>query len=168
MATYKPKKEYMYGTGRRKSSVARVHLFPNGTGAITINGRDIEEYFGLETLKLLVRQPLARPLHGGDALKQGLVETDIVVMLAYHRRKFLRHGLQRVTCGVVEHDAHHRQGLLEQSACVFQRQQRILESRLGRIGCNTGDFLILLTDAQGHCLPDVLFADAVKSHGSPR
>ena len=58
MATYKPKKAYMYGTGRRKSSVARVHLFPNGTGAITINGRDIEEYFGLDTLKLIVRQPL--------------------------------------------------------------------------------------------------------------
>ena len=55
MATYKPKKDYMYGTGRRKSSVARVHLFPNGTGSITINGRDIEEYFGLDTLKLIVR-----------------------------------------------------------------------------------------------------------------
>ena len=58
MATYKSKKAYMYGTGRRKSSVARVHLYPNGTGAITINGRDIEEYFGLDTLKLIVRQPL--------------------------------------------------------------------------------------------------------------
>ena len=56
---YQSKKPYLYGTGRRKSSVARVHLFPNGTGAITINGRDIDEYFGLETLKLLVRQPLA-------------------------------------------------------------------------------------------------------------
>ena len=55
---YKSKKPYLYGTGRRKSSVARVHLFPNGTGAITINGRDIEEYFGLETLKMVVRQPL--------------------------------------------------------------------------------------------------------------
>ena len=55
---YKSKKPYHYGTGRRKSSVARVHLFPNGTGSITINGRDIEEYFGLETLKLIVRQPL--------------------------------------------------------------------------------------------------------------
>ena len=55
---YTSKKAYMYGTGRRKSSVARVHLFPNGTGAITINGRDIEEYFGLDTLKLIVRQPL--------------------------------------------------------------------------------------------------------------
>lgn len=58
MATYKSKKAYMYGTGRRKSSVARVHLYPNGTGTITINGRDIEEYFGLDTLKLIVRQPL--------------------------------------------------------------------------------------------------------------
>ena len=56
---YKSKKPYFYGTVRRKSSVARVHLFQNGTGAITINGRDIDDYFGLETLKLLVRQPLA-------------------------------------------------------------------------------------------------------------
>jgi small subunit ribosomal protein S9 len=48
----------MYGTGRRKSSVARVHLIPNGNGVITINGREIDDYFGLETLKLIVRQPL--------------------------------------------------------------------------------------------------------------
>ena len=48
---------YFYGTGRRKSSVARVRLYP-GTGKITINDRDIEDYFGLETLKLIVRQPL--------------------------------------------------------------------------------------------------------------
>ena len=48
---------YFYGTGRRKSSVARVRLLP-GTGVITINGRDIDDYFGLETLKLIVRQPL--------------------------------------------------------------------------------------------------------------
>lgn len=46
-----------YGTGRRKSSVARVYLLP-GKGRITINKRDIDEYFGLETLKLIVRQPL--------------------------------------------------------------------------------------------------------------
>ena len=55
---YQSKKPYLYGTGRRKSSVARVHLFPNGTGAVTINGRDIDDYFGLETLKMVVRQPL--------------------------------------------------------------------------------------------------------------
>ena len=46
-----------YGTGRRKKSIARVYLMP-GTGKITINKRDIDEYLGLETLKLLVRQPL--------------------------------------------------------------------------------------------------------------
>ena len=55
---YTSKKPYHYGTGRRKSSVARVHLIPGGTGAITINGRDIDDYFGLDTLKLIVRQPL--------------------------------------------------------------------------------------------------------------
>ena len=55
---YQSKNPYKYGTGRRKSSVARVHLFENGTGSITINGRDIDDYFGLETLKMVVRQPL--------------------------------------------------------------------------------------------------------------
>lgn len=55
---YESKKPYQYGTGRRKSSVARVHLFPNGTGSITINGRSIDDYFGLDTLKMVVRQPL--------------------------------------------------------------------------------------------------------------
>ena len=58
MATYQSKRPYMYGTGRRKSSVARVHLFPGGSGKITVNGRDIDDYFGLDTLKLIVRQPL--------------------------------------------------------------------------------------------------------------
>ena len=47
-----------YGTGRRKSSVARVYLVP-GTGKVTINKRDMDEYFGLDTLKVIVRQPLA-------------------------------------------------------------------------------------------------------------
>ena len=51
-------KPYFYGTGRRKSSVARVRVY-NGTGKITINGRDIDDYFGLDTLKMVVRQPLA-------------------------------------------------------------------------------------------------------------
>ena len=55
---YQSKNPYKYGTGRRKSSVARVHLFENGPGSITINGRSIDEYFGLETLKMVVRQPL--------------------------------------------------------------------------------------------------------------
>ncbi|MBQ4116281.1 MAG: 30S ribosomal protein S9 [Clostridia bacterium] len=55
---YTSAKPYFYGTGRRKSSVARVRIVP-GTGAITINGRTIDEYFGLETLKLIVNQPFA-------------------------------------------------------------------------------------------------------------
>ena len=55
---YESKKKYFYGTGRRKSSVARVRVYENGTGSVIINGRDIDDYFGLETLKLVVRQPL--------------------------------------------------------------------------------------------------------------
>ncbi len=56
---YESKKQYQYGTGRRKSSVARVRVYENGAGSVLINGRDIDDYFGLETLKLLVRQPMA-------------------------------------------------------------------------------------------------------------
>ena len=55
---YESKRAYHYGTGRRKASVARVRVYENGTGSITINGRDIDDYFGLDTLKLIVRQPL--------------------------------------------------------------------------------------------------------------
>jgi small subunit ribosomal protein S9 len=54
---YESSKPYFYGTGRRKKSVARVRLVP-GVGAVTLNGRDIDDYFGLETLKLIVRQPM--------------------------------------------------------------------------------------------------------------
>ena len=55
---YESKVKYYYGTGRRKHSVARVRVYP-GSGNITINGRSIDEYFGLETLKVVVKQPLA-------------------------------------------------------------------------------------------------------------
>ena len=56
--TSKIKNVQSLGTGRRKKSIARVRLLPNGTGKITVNGKDIEEYFGLDTLKLIVRQPM--------------------------------------------------------------------------------------------------------------
>ena len=56
---YESKVKYYYGTGRRKHSVARVRIMP-GSGNVTINGRSIDDYFGLETLKLIVRQPLGR------------------------------------------------------------------------------------------------------------
>ena len=55
---YESKRQYQYGTGRRKSSIARVRVYEGGTGSIIINGRDIDDYFGLDTLKLIVRQPL--------------------------------------------------------------------------------------------------------------
>ena len=53
---YTSAKPYFYGTGRRKKSVARVRIYP-GSGSITINNRDIDEYFGLDTLKLIINQP---------------------------------------------------------------------------------------------------------------
>ena len=53
---YTSAKPYFYGTGRRKKSIARVRVMP-GTGSVTINGRDIDDYFGLETMKLIVNQP---------------------------------------------------------------------------------------------------------------
>ena len=83
-------KPYFYGTGRRKSSVARVRVY-NGTGKITINDRDVEEYFGLETLKLIVRQPLA--------LTGNLDKFDIVCRVAgggvTGQAGAIRHGLSR-------------------------------------------------------------------------
>ena len=53
---YTSAKPYFYGTGRRKKSTARVRLYP-GTGVITVNGKNVDEYFGLETLKLIIAQP---------------------------------------------------------------------------------------------------------------
>ena len=88
---YESKKKYSYGTGRRKSSVARVRLYENGTGAITINGRDIDEYFGLETLKLIVRQPLVTT----DML--GKVDINITVAGGgvSGQAGAIRHGISR-------------------------------------------------------------------------
>ena len=88
---YQSKKPYLYGTGRRKSSVARVHLFPNGTGSITINGRDIDDYFGLDTLKMVVRQPLELTGNTG--------KMDIVATVAgggvSGQAGAIRHGISR-------------------------------------------------------------------------
>ena len=87
---YESKKTYFYGTGRRKHSVARVRIY-EGTGKVTINGRDIDDYFGLETLKLIVRQPF------------GVTDTadkfDIVCTVAgggvTGQAGAIRHGLSR-------------------------------------------------------------------------
>ena len=88
---YQSKKPYLYGTGRRKSSVARVHLFPNGTGSITVNGRSIDEYFGLDTLKMLVRQPLEAT---GNTGKMDVVAT-VTGGGVSGQAGALRHGIAR-------------------------------------------------------------------------
>lgn len=88
---YKSKKPYLYGTGRRKSSVARVHLFPGGTGSITINGRDIDNYFGLETLKLITRQPLAAT----GTLGKVDIEATVIGGGVTGQAGALRHGIAR-------------------------------------------------------------------------
>ena len=84
------KTPYFYGTGRRKSSVARVRLY-KGTGKVTINNRDMDDYFGLETLKLIVRQPLA--LTGTEAM------FDVVCTVAgggvTGQAGAIRHGISR-------------------------------------------------------------------------
>ena len=88
---YESKRKYNYGTGRRKSSVARVRVYENGTGAITINGRDIDDYFGLDTLKLVVRQPLVT--------SDMLGKVDVVVTVAgggvSGQAGAIRHGVSR-------------------------------------------------------------------------
>ena len=88
---YESKKKYFYGTGRRKSSVARVRVYENGTGSIIINGRDINDYFGLETLKLIVNQPLVTTNLVG--------KVDIVVSVAgggvSGQAGAIRHGVSR-------------------------------------------------------------------------
>lgn len=84
---------YYYGTGRRKHSVARVRVYP-GSGTITINGRGIDDYFGLDTLKLIVRQPLA--------LTDTVEKFDIVCTVAgggvTGQAGAIRHGIARALC----------------------------------------------------------------------
>lgn len=88
--SYEAKLKSFYGTGRRKHSVARVRLYP-GSGNVTINGRTIDDYFGLETLKLIVRQPLE--------LTETAAQFDIVCTVAgggvTGQAGAIRHGVAR-------------------------------------------------------------------------
>ena len=117
---YKSKKPYHYGTGRRKSSVARVHLFPNGTGSITINGRDIDDYFGLETLKLIVSQPLDTTVLLG--------KVDIVATVTgggvTGQAGAIRHGISRA---LLEMNAEYRPAL--KAAGFLTRDPRMKERK---------------------------------------
>ena len=83
-------KPYFYGTGRRKKSVARVRVYP-GTGNIIINDREIDDYFGLETLKLIVRQPLALT----DTTDKFDIIFRVVVGGVTGQAGAIRHGLSR-------------------------------------------------------------------------
>ena len=117
---YTSKRPYLYGTGRRKSSVARVQLYQNGTGSITINGRDIDDYFGLETLKMVVRQPLNTTGTIG--------KVDIVATVAgggvSGQAGALRHGISRA---LLQMNAEYRPAL--KAAGFLTRDPRMKERK---------------------------------------
>ena len=117
---YKSKKPYHYGTGRRKSSVARVHLFPNGPGSITINGRDIDDYFGLETLKLIVRQPLDTT----DLLGKVDIVATVTGGGVTGQAGAIRHGISRA---LLEMNAEYRPAL--KAAGFLTRDPRMKERK---------------------------------------
>ena len=117
---YKSKKPYFYGTGRRKSSVARVHLFENGTGKITINGRDIDDYFGLETLKLIVRQPLVAT----ELLGKVDIEATVAGGGVTGQAGAIRHGISRA---LVTLNPEYRAGL--KAAGFLTRDPRMKERK---------------------------------------
>jgi len=108
-----------YGTGRRKSSVARVRLVP-GSGKITINNRDIDDYFGLETLKLIVRQPLV--------LTETTGTYDVLVNVVggglSGQAGAIRHGISRA---LLEADADMRSAL--KKAGFLTRDSRMKERK---------------------------------------
>ena len=121
MATYTSKKAYMYGTGRRKSSVARVHLFPNGTGSITINGRPLDDYFGLETLKLIVRQPFAAT----DTMGKFDVEATVTGGGVTGQAGAIRHGIARA---LLQYDSENLRPILKKAG-FLTRDPRMKERK---------------------------------------
>ena len=117
---YQSAKPYFYGTGRRKKSVARVRLYP-GTGAITVNGKSADDYFGLETLKLIINQPF------------GVTDTvgkfDIVCTVSggglSGQAGAIRHGLARAL--VVADEAAYKKAL--KAAGFLTRDPRMKERK---------------------------------------
>ena len=113
-------KPYFYGTGRRKSSVARVRVY-NGTGKITINDRDIDEYFGLETLKLIVRQPLT--------LTDNIGKYDVVCRVTgggvTGQAGAIRHGISRA---LLQYDSENLRATLKKAG-FLTRDPRMKERK---------------------------------------
>ena len=112
-------KPYFYGTGRRKSSVARVRLY-KGTGKVTINERDIDDYFGLETLKVITRQPLT--------ITETADKFDIVCRVAgggvTGQAGAIRHGIARA---LLQADENYRPAL--KKAGLLTRDPRMKERK---------------------------------------
>ena len=112
-------KPYFYGTGRRKSSVARVRLY-KGTGKVTINERDIDDYFGLETLKVITRQPLA--------ITETADKFDVVCRVAgggvTGQAGAIRHGIARA---LLQADENYRPAL--KKAGLLTRDPRMKERK---------------------------------------
>jgi small subunit ribosomal protein S9 len=134
---YESAQPYFYGTGRRKKSVARVRIVP-GSGVITINGRDIDDYFGLETLKLIVNQPYAVT---GTAGKFDIIATVKGGGIS-GQAGAIRHGLSRA---LLQADENYRPaleaaGLLTHDPTTKERK-RSEEGSVGKqwaIRCRSG------------------------------
>ena len=113
-------KPYFYGTGRRKDSVARVRVY-QGTGKVTINDRDIDNYFGLETLKLIVRSPLV--LLGLEG------KYDVVVRVSgggvSGQAGAIRHGLSRA---LLQYDSENLRSMLKKAG-FLTRDPRMKERK---------------------------------------
>ena len=114
------KRPYFYGTGRRKKSVARVRLYA-GTGKITINDRDIDDYFGLETLKLIVRQPLALT----DTTEKFDIECRVAGGGVSGQAGAIRHGVSRA---LLQYNAEELRSLLKKAG-FLTRDPRMKERK---------------------------------------
>ena len=106
---YESKKQYHYGTGRRKSSIARVRVYENGTGSIIINGREIDDYFGLDTTDLLGKVDVVCTVQGGGVTGQAGA---------------IRHGISRALLGL---NAEYRAAL--KAAGFLTRDPRMKERK---------------------------------------
>ena len=117
---YTSAKPYFYGTGRRKKSIARVRIVP-GTGVVTINGRGIDDYFGLETLKLIVNQPFGVT---GTAGKFDIIATVVGGGIS-GQAGAIRHGIARA---LVEADEDNYKSVLK-AAGFLTRDARMKERK---------------------------------------
>ena len=116
---YTSAKPYFYGTGRRKKSVARVRVYP-GTGNITVNGRDVDDYFGLETLKLIINQPFGTT----NTLGKFDVIANVQGGGLSGQAGAIRHGLSRA---LLQADPNYRAAL--KAAGFLRRDPRMKERK---------------------------------------